>query len=84
MSNTTTSAGLPTSSVPRSVMPKISAGRWVSMWMPSSRLNASRPRMNDDRNSVEYLASHSWLAWAPASDRPITVLGSLSSTWMSS
>ena len=49
---------------------------------PSSRLSTPGSRTQWDKKKVGWLASMIWVAWAPASARPMIVTGDLSSSSM--
>ena len=69
---------MPGPQAPRSVIPKRSAGREVSMRTASSRCRVPRLTHPVTEQVVGKQASQSWLACAPASERPSTVCGSVS------
>src|SRR5438876_9046003 len=79
-SKTVTSAASPGASRPRSAMPKTSAGWVVRRRTASSSESTPRSRTQVPSSSVGAQASHSWLACAPASERPIMVAGCASSS----
>src|SRR5439155_312969 len=79
-SKTVTSAAAPGARRPRSAMPKTSAGWVVRRRTASSSESTPRSRTQVPSSSVGAQASHSWLACAPASERPIMVAGCMSSS----
>src|SRR5882724_1257984 len=79
-SKTVTSAASPGARRPRSAMPKTSAGWVVRRRTASSSESTPRSRTQVPSSSVGAQASHSWLACAPASERPIMVAGCASSS----